>query len=160
LEYLRAKGFEVCSFFYNPNIHPLSEYKKRKEALETLAKQTDVELLIPEYRPCEFFLQINNQQDKPSRCLICWSLRLEKTAQVAQENGFASFTTTLLVSPYQDQEALRKIGNNIAKATGVQFYYEDFRRGFQYAHSQAKERGLYCQKYCGCVSSETERRKK
>jgi len=81
----------------------------------------------------------------------------ETAAQTAKEAGFDYFSTTLLVSPYQDQESLKEIGNNISKEEGVAFYYEDFRPGFRKAHNLAKERGIYCQKYCGCTYSELER---
>ena len=71
--------------------------------------------------------------------------------------GCSVFSTTLLVSPYQDQEALKKIGSDIAQETGVSFFYEDFRQGFKKAHEQARAEGIYCQKYCGCIYSEVER---
>ncbi|MCM8763175.1 MAG: epoxyqueuosine reductase QueH, partial [Candidatus Omnitrophica bacterium] len=79
------------------------------------------------------------------------------TAQQAKEGGFKYFSTTLLVSPYQDHNLLKKIGEDVAKEVGIEFYYEDFRPGFRQAHNRAKEQGIYCQKYCGCIYSEIER---
>ncbi len=99
-------------------------------------------------------------EDKPQRCSLCWALRLRQTAKIAKEKGFDYFTTTLLVSPYQDQELLKKIGSDIAETQGIDFYYEDFRPGFRRARNEAKAKGIYCQKYCGCMYSETEKLKK
>ncbi len=157
LERLRAKGFGVSALFYNPNIHPFAEYRKRKQALEQFCASRQVELLCPQYLPSEFFQAVNLVEQKPQRCPVCWFLRLNKTADIAKEKSFDSFTTSLLVSPYQDQEALKKIGSNISKDKQVEFFYEDFRPGFKRAHNLAKEERIYCQKYCGCVYSEIER---
>jgi len=160
LERLKEKGFTVTGFFYNPNIHPIEEHKNRKQAVEDFSKSASVDVIYTEYEPLEFFHAVNLKEAKPQRCSICWSLRLQKTAGFAKEKGFDSFSTTLLVSPYQDQESLKKIGNDISKEAGINFYYEDFRTGFKKAHDLAKTQGIYCQKYCGCIYSEIERCKK
>jgi len=157
LERLKEKSFEVTGFFYNPNIHPLSEYKNRKQAVEDFSKTDDINVIYPEYNPTDFFQAVNLKEDNPGRCSICWTLRLKKTAKEAKEKRFQSFSTTLLVSPYQDQELLKKIGNDIAKEESIDFYYEDFRPGFRKTHDEAKKKGVYCQRYCGCIYSEVER---
>lgn len=153
---LKDKGFEARGLFYNPNIHPLSEYKNRRQAVEFYAQKEQIEVDYPEYNPAEFFHAVNLKENN-GRCLICWELRLRKTAEVARAQGFDCFSTTLLVSPYQDQQALKSIGEGVAKESGVKFYYEDFRPGFRPAHDEAKAKGIYCQKYCGCLYSEIER---
>ncbi|MDR1588181.1 MAG: epoxyqueuosine reductase QueH, partial [Treponema sp.] len=91
------------------------------------------------------------------RCLFCYRLRLEKTAARAAELGCGAFSTTLLISPYQDHEAVRKTGEEIAKRYAIPFLYRDFRPLFRGGQEKARERGLYMQKYCGCVFSEEER---
>jgi len=159
LERLGEKGFEVSGFFYNPNIHPFAEYQNRRQAVENFIKSNNIEVIYPEYNPTEFFRAINLKETN-GRCFICWSLRLKATAKTAKAKGFSHFSTTLLVSPYQDQELLKKIGSDIAKAGEIDFYYEDFRPGFKKAHDIAKAQGIYCQKYCGCIYSEIERCKK
>jgi len=156
LERLMEKWFEVTGFFYNPNIHPFDEYEKRRQAIENFTKLNNVEVIFPEYEPAEFF-QAVYQNEKNGRCSICWSLRLKATAKTAKEKGFTHFSTTLLVSPYQDQELLKNIGNDISKKEGIEFYYEDFRTGFKKAHDIARAQNIYCQKYCGCLYSEVER---
>lgn len=157
LERLRQGGFQVTGFFYNPNIHPCVEYANRKKALEALSDAAGVKVVYPAYAPAEFFQAVNLNENNPGRCEICWRLRLSETARCAKEKGFEYFSTTLLVSPYQDQELLKQIGRAVAKAEGVTFYYEDFRPGFRKAHEQARAQGIYCQKYCGCIYSEIER---
>jgi epoxyqueuosine reductase len=147
---LKDKGFKISGFYYNPNIYPLNEYNRRKEALEILNKDLQLEVEYPDYRQSDFFQAINTQEQAPERCAICWRLRLQRTANKAKENGLTAFSTTLLVSPYQDHEQLKQLGMQIAQETGVNFYYEDFRCGFKQAQIEAKNRGIYRQKYCGC----------
>ncbi len=156
LERLNEKGFEVTGFFYNPNIHPFAEYQNRRRAIEDFIKPDNTAVIYPEYNPAEFFQAVNLKETN-GRCSICWALRLKITAKAAKERGFSHFSTTLLVSPYQNQELLKEIGNSIAGSEGVEFYYEDFRPGFRKAHDIARAKGVYCQKYCGCLYSELER---
>ena len=78
---------------------------------------------------------------------------MKETARQAKARNYQAFSSTLLASPYQDQELLSKLGNEISRQEGIDFYYEDFRSGFRKAHDLAKARGIYCQKYCGCIYS-------
>jgi len=154
---LKLKDFEIESFFYNPNIHPLEEYLKRRGQVEVYAKELNIKMHGPHYDIKEFFKDINQNEEKPLRCNLCWQLRVKKTAQFAKENNFDSFTTTLLVSPYQNQESLKKIGEKCAGEVGIKFYYEDFRVGYKESVIESKEKDMYRQKYCGCLYSEIER---
>jgi predicted adenine nucleotide alpha hydrolase (AANH) superfamily ATPase len=130
------------------------------QAVMDFSHKHNLEMVHPEYNPAEFFQAVNLKEDKPQRCSICWSVRLLMTARAAKDMGCSLFSTTLLVSPYQDQETLKKIASDIAQEIDVKFYYEDFRHGFKKAHDDAKAGGIYCQKYCGCIYSEMERCKK
>jgi len=158
-ELLSKKFDKITGFFYNPNIHPPSEYKRRRDALSEAAKKICLEVVMPEYKMEEYFRKTLSKEDSPERCQLCWELRLSETADFAKANGFDAFTTTLLVSPYQDHEKVKKIGEKVADEKGVQFYYQDFRPGFKDGQEQAKKENLYRQKYCGCVFSELERTK-
>lgn len=151
LERLKKKGFEIKGLFYNPNIHPLSEYQNRRQAVEGFS--CGMEVIYPEYDTQDFFRAVSSREDSPQRCSLCWGLRLETTAKIAREKECTHFSTTLLVSPYQDQEALKKIASRVAEEEGIEFYYEDFRPGFREAHNKARAQGIYCQKYCGCIYS-------
>ncbi len=155
LESLRQEGFEVEAYFYNPNIHPEEEFIRRKSAFLDFSASCGVLAHIPEYNPSDY---TNAVLDGQGRCNNCWELRLKNTAEFAAVNNFAHFTTALLVSPYQDIEAIKRIGEGIGPA----FLFRDFRPGFRQAHIRAREMGIYCQKYCGCSYSleEREARKK
>jgi hypothetical protein len=158
LEFLKLKGFNVTGFFYNPNIHPLLEYNERKRGIAVL--NPGIEVIYPEYLPEEFLQAVNLNESAPQRCAICWRQRLTKTANAAKEEGFKYFSTTLLVSPYQNHELIKKIGDDIAKDEGVEFYYADFRPGFRKARDEARLKGIYMQKYCGCAYSSAKRTEK
>ena len=94
------------------------------------------------------------------RCRYCYESRMDIVAKTAKENGFDTFTTTLLVSPYQKHEMLVEVCENMAKKYGVKFYYKDFREGFREGQEIARELELYMQKYCGCIYSEEDRYRK
>ena len=160
VQYLRKQGFKVKGLFFNPNIHPFLEYKMRLEALKILSKDAEIEFEQAEYEPKIFFNEIHGQDEPPGRCSICWRMRLRETAKRASALGFEYFTTTLLVSPYQDTSTLEKIGEEEAKSAGIKFFTADFKSGFRQAHETAKKCGIYCQKYCGCLYSEIERSRK
>ena len=95
--------------------------------------------------------------DIDHRCRYCYACRLDRTARYAAENGFESFTTTLLISPYQDHDLIRSLGEQMGKKYGVAFLYRDFRPGFRDGQAKARALGFYMQKYCGCIFSEEDR---
>lgn len=157
-EVLREEGFSsVEGFFYNPNIHPYTEYMARKMALEEYARKYKIRIFFHKYDMKNFFRQVAGYEEFGIRCKICWRMRLEETALFAAQNGYSHFTTTLLISPYQDQKIIKAIGEEVARAHNVTFVSRDFRNGFRESQDKAKEEGLYKQKYCGCVFSEMER---
>ena len=152
-ELIKNSGNEVTGFFYNPNIHPAAEEERRRLALAGYAEKENFKVIFGEYTAEDFFERIGSEQEAPARCRKCWRMRLEKTAETANKDRFNAFTTTLLVSPYQDQEVIKEIGAECGKRFGVQFLAVDFRSGFRRAQEEAKEHGIYRQKYCGCVFS-------
>jgi predicted adenine nucleotide alpha hydrolase (AANH) superfamily ATPase len=157
---LRTEGHKVGGFFYNPNIHPYSEYLRRKGEVEKYAETAGLNVTYADYEIEKYFQHIVYNEQPKNRCPVCWWLRLEKTGKSAREKAFDMFTTTLLASPYQEQEVITNIGTDISRRIGVQFYARDFRPFFPAAHAAAKEKGVYCQNYCGCVFSEKERLEK
>jgi len=156
----RKENFQITGFFYNPNIHPPLEFKKRKEEAEKYFKSEGIELISYEGHFEDFFDKIKGKEFSKDRCLLCWEMRLQKTVKEAKEKNYNAFTTTLLESPYQDHEYIKNLSLNLAKKNGIEFFYEDFREGFKFAHAEAKERGIYSQNYCGCVFSLVEREEK
>jgi predicted adenine nucleotide alpha hydrolase (AANH) superfamily ATPase len=92
-----------------------------------------------------------------ARCAFCYRLRLEKAAETAAEKGYGAFSTTLLISPYQNHGLLKETGAELAGRYGIEFLYRDFRPRFRPGQAEARKQGAYMQKYCGCVFSEEER---
>ena len=157
---LKMKAHRIAGYFYNPNIHPYSEYIKRRAEVDRYSKEAALNTIVGDY-DIEKYLEYTTYNEAPkNRCPACWWMRLERTAKFAKENGFEAFTTTLLGSPYQDHEALKKIAADIADKVGVKFHYEDYRTGFKGSIEKAKSKGIYLQNYCGCVFSEKERLEK
>lgn len=156
VEQLRTEGIEPVSYWFNPNIHPYQEYKARRDTLIGYAKQINMELIVQEnYGLREFTCAV--AEDIDHRCGTCYEMRLDRAAEFAAENGFDSFTSTLFVSPYQQHERMAQIAGQAARKWGVSFLYRDFRPGFRSGQQQARELGLYMQKYCGCIFSEEDR---
>ncbi|MDO8427187.1 MAG: epoxyqueuosine reductase QueH [Deltaproteobacteria bacterium] len=156
---------QVSGFFYNPNIHPYSEFKKRLEAVKTLAGYLSVDVICnDDYRPSGF---INGMKasvspglrypQKGERCSYCYLVRLEETAKAAKANGFDAFSSSLLYSKYQDHEEVKRLGVDLGEKYGIIFYYEDFRAFWQEGVEESRNMGLYRQKYCGCIYSRLER---
>lgn len=156
---LRGEGIEPVSYWYNPNIHPYQEYVARRDTLAAYAPAIGMELYVQEdYGLRDFCRAV--AADADHRCGYCYAVRLEQTAKFAAEHGFETFTTTLLVSPYQQHERLAETAEQMAQRYGVRFLYRDFRPGFRDGQTQARALGFYMQKYCGCVFSEGERYQK
>lgn len=160
IDSLRSEGIEPTLFWYNPNIHPFTEYKARRDCLKNYAASVDVELIVNEDYGLDEFCR-NVVSDIPGRCVnYCYRKRIGETVRYASENGYDAFTTTLLVSPYQKHEELVQVCEELAAASGVKFLYRDFRVGFREGQAKARELGLYMQKYCGCIFSEEDRYRK
>ena len=157
IDELRGEGIEPTVYWFNPNIHPYMEYKARRDCLKEYTKSINVNAIFEENYGLEEFCK-NAIKDLSSRCKnYCYPVRLEQTAKYAKENGYEAFTTTLLVSPYQNHEALIEVANMMAKKYDIEFLYRDFRIGFREGQNKARELGLYMQKYCGCIFSEEMR---
>jgi len=156
-EALAGEGFFVKGFFYNPNIQPCEEYQKRLEAIGTLERHCGIEVERCGYEEEAYRDAVSGSLEKKDRCGRCFELRLKKAFAYAQDNGFDYVTTTLLVSPYQDQQLIGQIGERLSANAPVKFLFRDFRPGFRQAHRTAREKGFYLQNYCGCLASLKER---
>ena len=153
----REAGVEVTGHWFNPNIHPFREHELRREALAGYASTIALPMIWePGYEMPEFLWQVVGRECFRQRCALCYRLRLERTAIVAAREGFTLFSTTLLISPYQDLDAIVRIGEELAQRHGVAFWGENLRRGYAEHHRLAREAGLYRQHYCGCIYSEWE----
>jgi len=156
LDFLQGQGIRVRGFFYNPNIHPYREFKKRLVAVEQLAAR---ENLAVEYHR-EYGLRDYLRQvvfNESSRCGLCYDMRLRETVEHAKKIRADAFTTTLLYSRYQNHDLIRGKAEELAEQHKIPFYYHDFREGWQQGIDMSKDMGLYRQSYCGCIYSEQER---
>ena len=157
IESLRNEGIEPTLYWFNPNIHPYLEYKARRDTLKEYTQSIGVDAIFEDNYGLKEFCK-NVVDDLENRCAkYCYRVRLEQTAKYAKENGYDAFTTTLLVSPYQNNDLLIQVAEEIADKYGIKFLYRDFRPGFRDGQAEARSLGMYMQKYCGCVFSEEER---
>ena len=153
---LNGDGFTFTGYFYNPNIHPYKEFRKRLDGVISYSKDQNIPLIIDrDYGLREFLRAVVFKE--PQRCPVCYQMRLEKTVITAQERGFKYFSSTLLYSKYQNHSLIKKQGDNLSSKSPVSFIYRDFREGWQQGVDESLSLDMYRQPYCGCVYSEQER---
>ena len=163
LEYLNRYS-RITAFYYNPNITDENEYRHRINELERLINEMPMEnrasLLEGEYKPDAFWEMSKGLEDEPERgkrCILCYELRLKKTAEEAAKRGFEYFTTTLTISPLKDAQILNRLGMSLAERYGVKYLPSDFKKngGYQRSIELSKEFTLYRQNFCGCEFSKS-----
>lgn len=159
LKELDRNVHEITAYWYNPNIHPYIEYQNRLDSLQKLAESIGMPTIIEDdYGLRRFVAMVAD--DIPNRCGKCYEDRLTQTAKKAKELGFDAFSSTLLVSPYQQHDRIKELGERIGAEFGIPFFYVDPRPHFREGNREAREQGLYMQKYCGCIFSEEDRYRK
>lgn len=153
---LKQRGVEIRGYWYNPNIHPFTEYTERLKSVRMLEEMWHFDIdYNDDYGLTEFVRNVAGKEDE--RCDYCYDTRLEQTARKAKDDGMEAFTTSLLVSPYQNTGKIIEKGTSLAAKYNIEFLAEDFRPGYRDGMSISRELGLYRQKYCGCIYSEMER---
>ena len=153
---LQAEGHQVTGFWYNPNIHPFTEYRSRRNTVRDYLQEQQIPLIEKNDYGLRPFVRAV-AENIAGRCVICYRFRLRETAKTAKEQGFDAFTSSLFISPYQNHELMKAVAQEAAEEFGVEFLYEDFRPLFREGQDFAREHCFYMQKYCGCVFSEEER---
>ncbi len=153
-----APDYDITGYFYNPNIHPESEYRMRVDEMEELSLKIGLKLIVGPYDADNWYKLVRGLEDEPeggARCEICFRMRMESTAKVARERGFDLFTTVLTVSPHKNAELINAIGTEAAEKYGVRFLPSNFKKkdGFKRSIELSKVYSLYRQNYCGCVYS-------
>lgn len=160
-----TKSFDVSTYFFNPNIFPEKEYFRREQELQRLTKQlpldSPVNTVFAKYQPQSFFNLATGLETAPEggkRCHECFYHRLKNTAEIARQNGFEYFCTTLTVGPKKDSQLINAIGEQISKEVGIKWLFADFKKndGFLHSIQLSKQYDLYRQNYCGCVFSKTQ----
>jgi len=150
-----APDYDLTWYFCNPNLISVEEYDRRLAAVKLMAAKFAWPLIIEPYDH-DTWLKLTAgrgaEPERGARCQLCYHDRLAKTARLAKAKGFDFFSTSLLVSPYKDTDAIRTIARELAAVSGIAWLDSDFQAADGYHRSQelAKELGLYRQKFCGC----------
>jgi hypothetical protein len=171
---VEGKDLEITGFWYNPNIHPYSEYQKRMMTMGYFTQKENLPMIWKDEYALEEWLEATRGEfdltdssmgkdtgsgywTKEKRCEQCYNLRLKKLAKEAKEKGYDYFSTTLLYSKFQEHELIKEICEKFGNQYDINFYYFDFRIGWKEGIEISKEMGLYRQHYCGCIFSEKEK---
>ncbi|AFM27477.1 epoxyqueuosine reductase QueH [Desulfomonile tiedjei] len=157
LEDLRSQGHDVTAIFFNPNIHPYTEYLRRLDAFTVFTQENQVKTVTADFDAGmeEWFREVSFREAQ--RCRVCFHLRMDAIAAFAEAKGFDAFSTTLLYSRFQKHDLLKQICEAVSEKHGIPFHYADWRTGWNDGVKKYRKLGLYRQKYCGCVFSEKER---
>lgn len=161
LEYL-TQYFDILLYFFNPNIHPETEYIKRletqKDVLKKMNLSASVRLIEGGYDPELFFKAVNGFENEPEggkRCEICIKMRIKAAAKAAKEYNADFFATTLTVSPHKNEIYINETGNALQIEEGIPYLESDFKKknGYKRSIELCREYNFYRQNYCGCVFS-------
>ncbi len=160
LEYL-TKYFNVKLYFYNPNIQPLDEYKKRLSAQKNVLEKmgfSEVQLIEGEYIPDDFFKVVKGLENEPEggkRCELCIKMRMEKALEEATKQNTMYFATTLTVSPHKNAVYINEVGEYIQGNTSPYYLISDFKKknGYKRSTELCHIYDIYRQNYCGCIFS-------
>ena len=152
---LKEEGHDVTGFFYNPNIYPEEEYKRRLDVTRDVAGRIGFKLEEGANDYVEWQGVVRGLEGEPEggkRCAVCFRMRLEETYKHFLAGAFDAFTTTLTVSPMKNADLINVIGQDIA---GEKFLQSNFKKkeGFKKTMALAREWDLYKQNYCGCEYS-------
>ena len=164
---LQDAGYTVTAWFMNPNIHPLEEYLRRREAAGDCARQLGIPILYADdtWDIAAWLRAVHGRDMPPQRCAYCCESRIAAAFAMAAALGFMYFSSSLLYSRYQPHDVIRKAGERLTcegggergREGGPAFVYRDFRTDWQEGIDRSKAMQLYRQPYCGCVYSEAER---
>ncbi|NIM03287.1 hypothetical protein GTN66_03945 [bacterium] len=159
-----GKNLEITGFWYNPNIHPYSEYQNRMMTMGYFSQKEKLPMVWKDEYALEEWLEATRGKpnlpgywSKQRRCEKCYDLRLKKLVKEAKEKGYDYFSTTLLYSKFQEHEIIKEICEKLKNEYNINFYYKDFRQGWKEGIEISKKMDLYRQHYCGCIFSEKEK---
>ena len=154
--------FDITILYYNPNIYPYDEYLKRKQEQIKLINEIDCSNNL-DIMDCDYdndlyekcIIGLENEPERGNRCMVCYNLRMEKTAKMAKECNYDYFCITLSVSPYKNSEWINKIGEKLQNKYNINWLYSDFKKkdGYKQSILLSKKYNLYRQDYCGCIYS-------
>jgi hypothetical protein len=159
LEALSASGLHTTVFFYNPNVHPVEEYERRKQETLRFVDKLGIASIDADYDAENWFEVVRGHEDDPERgerCQLCFDMRLSRAAACAAAHRIPLLATTLGISRWKDLEMVNAAGAQaVAPYEGVAFWDFNWRKkgGSQRMSEIARRENFYRQDYCGCVFS-------
>lgn len=158
-----SETYNVTVYFYDPNIHPYEEYRRRFDELKRYVDKLGIPIVEGEYDVRRWFDECREYRFEPergARCEVCFRLRLDETAKFASEHGFPYFGVMMTVSPQKDAGVLNRVGTEAGEKYDVLYYPSNFKKndGWKKSVEISREEGFYRQDYCGCVYSLQERK--
>lgn len=159
IECLLHNGIRPTVFYYNPNIYPLEEYLKRKAEAVGYVAGLGLDFIDGDYNYQQWLNTmkgLENEPERGSRCLKCFTCRLTETARIASQLHFKLFATTLASSRWKNLEQINEAGRRAtALYPDTKFWEQNWRKGGLQARRDEllKEKGFYNQQYCGCEFS-------
>lgn len=165
-----VKYFNVTVGYFNPNIYPLSEYEKRREAMVGFIKRfqednkIEIDIVLNENEDFEKYKEIfkerKNDFEGGKTCLKCHAYRMNLAYEYASRHGFDYFTTVMTVSCKKPSKELNEIAFELEKKyPNTKYLYSDFKKenGQLKGIQISKIYNVYRQNYCGCLPSLEER---
>jgi predicted adenine nucleotide alpha hydrolase (AANH) superfamily ATPase len=157
----RLKNYEIIVFFFNPNIHPYEEYKRRLENVRRYCNSKNITLYEGEYDIDSWFKEtrkIENYEREPEggkRCSACFELRLRKTSELAFSKEIKFFSTTLTLGENKNYGLINIIGKKLGDEPGLYFVELNLKKknGVGLSLKKSCDCNVYRQNYCGCVFS-------
>lgn len=159
MEALIASDIDFTIYFYNPNIHPRTEYDLRKEENIRFAEKHGIPFIDADYDVDHWFELAKGMEDEPERgirCTMCFDMRFEKTAEYAAENGFDVISSSLGISRWKNMEQINDCGlRAAARHSNMEYWTLNWRKkgGSARMLEISKREKFYMQEYCGCAYS-------
>ena len=158
IKHLVQKGVQVTVLFYNPNIFPQEEYKKRLTEQARLCRALGADLVELPYEHEVWKEQVRGLEHEPERgkrCSVCFYMRLKQAARYARQHHFDFFTSVLGVSRYKDINQVHTQARQVWREEGTPYWPDSWRKHglSELREALIKEFSLYKQNYCGCEYS-------
>ena len=158
IEAMMKNGITPVIYYCNPNIYPQEEYEIRKNECTRYAQSLGLEIIDADYDHenwLESMKGLEGEPERGGRCLKCFKLRLQRTAEYAQQRGIKVITTTLASSRWKSLDQINEAGHWACLNKDVIWWDQNWRKnGLQERRNQIlKEFDFYNQLYCGCEFS-------
>lgn len=159
METIAAAGIEQHVFFYNPNIHPRTEYDVRKNENKRFCDKLNIAFTDEDYNTDDWFKRVKGLEWEPERskrCTQCFDMRFERTALFAHENSYSLISSTLGISRWKNMEQINEAGVRAALPyKNMNYWTFNWRKqgGSARMLEISKREHFYQQEYCSCVYS-------